>query len=423
MVTLRRRSSVTEQQSRSKHVLIIVQNLPVPFDRRVWLECRALRGAGYDVSVVCPKGPGDPSFEVLQGVSLYKYPQHVGRGGVLGYLFEYVYSFAATAALVARAWRRQRIDALQACNPPDIFWPLGLFLRLFRCRYVFDHHDLCPELYESRFPEGNRVQYWGLRALEWCTFHTADQVTSTNASYREVALRRGGKRPEDVTIVRTGPDADRLQRSEPDPELRRERDYLVAYIGVMGPQDGVDVVIEAAAKIVHDWGRKDITFALMGSGDCYDELVALRDSLELDEYVDFMGRVPDDVVTRVLSTADVGLSPDRKNPLNDLSTMNKTMEYMAFSLPTVAFDLHETRVSAGRGAVYAVPNEVESFATVLVDLLDDEPRRRTMGAWARSRVEDELAWTHQRDAYVGVYDRLLGEPARAAAPASSSPTH
>jgi glycosyltransferase involved in cell wall biosynthesis len=267
------------------------------------------------------------------------------------------------------------------------------------------------------------VQYWGLRALEWCTFHTADQVTSTNASYREVALRRGGKRPEDVTIVRTGPDADRLQRSEPDPELRRERDYLVAYIGVMGPQDGVDVVIEAAAKIVHDWGRKDITFALMGSGDCYDELVALRDSLELDEYVDFMGRVPDDVVTRVLSTADVGLSPDRKNPLNDLSTMNKTMEYMAFSLPTVAFDLHETRVSAGRGAVYAVPNEVESFATVLVDLLDDEPRRRTMGAWARSRVEDELAWTHQRDAYVGVYDRLLGEPARAAAPASSSPTH
>ncbi|MGA8682744.1 MAG: glycosyltransferase family 4 protein [Acidimicrobiales bacterium] len=406
--------------SRPKHVVIIVQNLPVPFDRRVWLECQALQGAGFDVSVVCPKGPGDPAFEVLKGVALYKYRQYAGRGGAVGYLLEYAYSFAATAALVLRAGRRKRIDALQACNPPDIFWPLGLVLRLLGGRYVFDHHDLCPELFESRFPDGSRLHYWGLRVLEWCTFHTADRVISTNASYREIALARGGKRPEDVTIVRTGPDAGRLQRSEPDPGLRRDRRFLVAYIGVMGPQDGVDVVVEAAAKIVHDWGRKDISFAMMGSGDCFDELVALRDSLDLGEFVDFMGRVPDDVVTRVLSTADVGLSPDRKNPLNDLSTMNKTMEYMAFSLPTVAFDLRETRVSAGRAAVYAEPNEVESFAKVLVDLLDDEPRRRSMGTFARGRVEDELAWTHQRDAYVGVYETLLDRSRRPDVPASSS---
>jgi len=405
----------------AKHVLIIVQNLPVPFDRRVWLECQALRTAGYEVSVVCPKGPGDPSFEVVQDVALYKYRPYIGSGGGLGYLLEYAHSFAATAALVLRASRRRRIDALQACNPPDIFWPLGLVMRLLGRPYVFDHHDLCPELYESRFPTGGRAQYWGLRALEWCTFHTANRVTSTNASYREVALRRGGKRPDEVTIVRTGPDAGRLHRIDADPLLRRERRFLVAYIGVMGPQDGVDVVVEAADKIVHEWGRTDISFTMMGSGDCFEELVALRDALGLADYVEFMGRVPDEVVTRVLSTADVGLSPDRKNPLNDLSTMNKTMEYMAFSLPTVAFDLHETRVSAAEAAVYAEPNEVDSFAKVLVDLLDDEPRRLAMGASARRRVEDELAWTHQRDAYVGVYDGLLGESSLAALPASASP--
>ncbi len=405
----------------AKHVLIIVQNLPVPFDRRVWLECQALRAAGYEVSVVCPKGPGDAGFEVVQNVALYKYRPYTGSGGGLGYLLEYAYSFAATAALVLRASRRRRIDALQACNPPDIFWPLGLVMRLLGRPYVFDHHDLCPELYESRFPTGGRAQYWGLRALEWCTFHTANRVTSTNASYREVALCRGGKRPDDVTIVRTGPDADRLHRIDADPLLRRERRFLVAYIGVMGPQDGVDVVVEAADKIVHEWGRTDISFTMMGSGDCFDELVALRDTLRLGDYVEFMGRVPDEVVTRVLSTADVGLSPDRKNPLNDLSTMNKTMEYMAFSLPTVAFDLRETRVSAGEAAVYAEPNEVDSFAKVLVDLLDDEPRRLSMGASARRRVEEELAWTHQRDAYVAVYDGLLGESSLAAVPASASP--
>ncbi|MGO9196064.1 MAG: glycosyltransferase family 4 protein [Acidimicrobiales bacterium] len=409
--------------SSGKHVLIIVQNLPVPFDRRVWLECQALRDAGYDVSVVCPKGPGDPGLEVVDGVTLYKYRQYAGRGGGVGYLLEYAYSFGATAALVRRAWRRQRIDVLQACNPPDIFWPLGLLFRLLgRGRYVFDHHDLCPELYESRFPTANRVPYWGLRALEWCTFRSADRVISTNSSYREIALLRGGKQPHEVTVVRTGPDAVRLQRTEPDPELRRGRRFLVAYIGVMGPQDGVDVVVRTAAKIVHDWARDDVSFAVMGSGDCFDELVALRDELGLGDFVDFMGRVPDDVVKRVLSTADVGLSPDRKNPLNDVSTMNKTMEYMAFSLPTVAFDLRETRVSAGEAAAYAEPNEVESFASVLVDLLDDEPRRRSMGKLARARVEEELAWTHQRDAFVGVYDGLLADSPRArAVPASSAP--
>ena len=393
---------------RRPRVLIIVQNLPVPFDRRVWLECRALTGAGYDVSVVCPKGPGDPVHSVLEGVTLYKYEQYSAKGGILDFLVEYVYSLAVTTRLSLQAARSGRFDVVQACNPPDIFWVLGLLFRARGSRFVFDHHDLCPELYESRFAGRSRVPYWGLRLMEWCTFRTANHVISTNRSYRAVALGRGHKRTEDVTVVRTGPDPDLLSRGEPDCDLKRGRRYLVAYLGVMGPQDGVEAVVRAADRIVHGLGRADVSFTLVGSGDCYDDLLALRDELGLADYVEFTGRAPDAVVSDVLSTADVALSPDPKNPLNELSTMNKTMEYMAFELPVVAFDLLETRVSAGRAATYVEPNDVDRFADAIVALLDDPERRRAMGEFGRDRVVNELAWKYQRDAYLAVYERLSG---------------
>jgi glycosyltransferase involved in cell wall biosynthesis len=393
-------------------VLIIVQNLPVPFDRRVWLESLALTAAGFDVAVVCPKAPGDPSYEVVDGVRLYKYRPYRASGRAIGFVGEYLYSFVATARHALKAWRDRPFEVMQACNPPDIFWPLALLFRVLgRVRFVFDHHDLCPELYESRFPTAPRAPYWGLRALEWATFRSADEVTSTNDSYRQVAIDRGGKRPDQVTVVRTGPDPQRLQRGAEDAALRRGRRHLVAYIGVMGPQDGVDIVIRAAARIVHELGRTDISFTLIGSGDCYDELVALRDALDLGDYVEFTGRAPDELVGRIMSTAVIGLSPDPKNPLNDVSTMNKTMEYMAFELPVVAFDLRETRVSAGAAAVYVEPNREDRYADAIVDLLADADQRREMGAFGRTRVEDELAWTYQRGRYVEVFRRLAAAKA------------
>jgi len=211
-----------------------------------------------------------------------------------------------------------------------------------------------------------------------------------------------------VTVVRTGPDLRRLRPGEPDPELRRGHRYLVAYIGVMGPQDGVDIVLRAADTIVHKLGRTDIAFTLIGKGDCFDELVALRDELDLGGHVEFTGRAPDDLVLRIMSTADIGLSPDPKNPLNDVSTMNKTMEYMAFELPVLAFDLRETRVSAGEAGVYVTPNDVDEYATALVDLMDDELRRILLGKLGRARVDQHLAWRHQQRAYLDVYRRLLG---------------
>jgi glycosyltransferase involved in cell wall biosynthesis len=389
--------------------LIIVQNLPVPFDRRVWLECKALTAAGYDVTVVCPKGKGDPGYEVREGVTLLKYRPYAPGGGPLGFVLEYAYSFLATAALVLRARREGRFDVLQACNPPDIFWPIAKWLRQRDgSRFVFDHHDLCPELYDSRFPRRSALPRRGLLALEKATFRTADRVVSTNASYAEIAMRRGGKAPADVIVVRTGPDEERLRQKAAVPALRRGRQRLVAYIGVMGPQDGVDLAIKAAAHIVHNLGRRDIAFTFMGAGDSYDQIVALRDQLELKDYVELPGRVPDETVLDVLSTAEVGLSPDPKNPLNDVSTMNKTLEYMAFGLPVVAFDLKETRISAGEAASYISSGDVAGYARAIVKILDDADKRELMGRAGRIRIQEELGWPYQRDAYVGVFDTLAG---------------
>ncbi|MGH3272990.1 MAG: glycosyltransferase family 4 protein [Streptosporangiaceae bacterium] len=390
-------------------ILIIVQNLPVPFDRRVWLECQALTSAGHQVCVVCPRGPGDPAYAVVDTVELYKYRPYAPGGSKASFIAEYAYSFAATAWGVLRARRRGRFAVLQACNPPDIFWPIAMVLRaLDRTRFVFDHHDLCPELFQSRFAGGSRLAWRGLLALEHRTHAAADHVIATNGSYRQIAIQRGGKSPADVTVVRTGPDPDVLGRGPEDPTQRRGHRYLAAYIGVMGPQDGVDIVLRAAAIVVHRLGRTDIAFTLIGTGDSFTELVALRDELDLGDHVEFTGRAPDELVHRVMSTADVGLSPDPLNPLNDVSTMNKTMEYMAFELPVLAFDLRETRVSAADAGVYVTPNDVAEYATALVALMDDEPRRARLGKLGRIRVEQHLAWHYQQAAYLDVYRRLTG---------------
>jgi len=393
-----------------KHVCIVVQNLPVPFDRRVWAECRALRAAGYEVSVVCPKGKDDPSYAELEGVHLYKYRAFPPITRQVMFVAEYAYSILATLVHLVRAWRRRPFSVVQVCNPPDVLWAAAFpFQVLFGVKLVFDQHDLCPELYLSRFGTAAALPYKALVLTEKITYKLASAVISTNESYRAVAMARGGKRPADVTVVRTGPDPSRMRRGEPEPELRRGHEHLLVYIGVMGPQDGVDLALRAMQHIVHVRGRTDVALTLIGDGDAGPELRRLAVELDLGEHVHFTGRAPDDLVKRVMSTADVGLSPDPKNPLNDVSTMNKTMEYMVFGLPVVAFDLRETRVSAGDAAVYVQPNDEQQYAEAIVALLDDEPRREVMGKLARERVEQELAWDHQESTYLGVYKRVLGQ--------------
>jgi glycosyltransferase involved in cell wall biosynthesis len=386
-------------------VLVIVQNLPVPFDRRVWLECQALAAAGYGVAVICPKGDGDPAYEELAGVHLHKYRAPPAGRGFVGFAFEFAYSFVATLLLSLRVFVRHRFDVIQACNPPDTFWALALLYRPLGVKFVYDQHDLCPELYRSRFPDGSALVHRVLLGLEGATYRAAHHVIVTNGSYRTTARSRGHVPDPRLTVVRTGPDPEVLKRGPANVDHRRGHPHLAVYLGVMGPQDGVDTVVRAAAYLRDELHREDIAFTLIGAGDCSADLRRLAAELRLDgDLVHFTGRAPDELVAEILSTADVGLSPDPKNPLNDVSTMNKTMEYMAFGLPVVAFDLVETRVSAADAATYARPNDVAEFACSIARLIDDPATRAVMARRGRERVEKVLAWSIQRPAYVGVYD-------------------
>ena len=399
------------------HILILVENLSVPFDRRVWQESRALVDAGYRVTVVCPQGTKqDTEREVtIDGVHILRYPLRAAAGGPLGYLREYSVALWHTTRLALQVRRRERVDVVHSCNPPDLFFIVAVILRLLDgTRSVFDQHDLVPELFLSRFSSGAKVLlYWLTLFLERLTFICADAVISTNESYRRVAIDRGKVPPERVSVVRSAPDLSRFVQRDADPTLRRGKRFLAAYLGVMGPQDGVDYALRAIAHLRNEIGRVDTHFIFMGAGDAFDDMVALSEQLGISDIVEFTGRVPDDYVQRCLSSADVCLSPDPRNPLNDVSTMNKVVEYMAMVKPLVSFDLVEARVSAGEAAVYVTANDEAAFAAALDDLLDDPDRRAEMGRIGRKRVEDELSWDTSRQNllrfYEGVFARMNGE--------------
>lgn len=403
----RRRRPRSRVHERSRRVLIVVQNLPVPLDRRVWLQARALVDAGIGVSVICPRGPGQPLIETLERVRLYRYPAPPRAAGPASYVVEFAYCWLATALLSVVVRMRDGFGVIQACNPPDTYFALALAYKPFGVRFVFDQHDLCPEVFESRFGRVGSPLHRGLLALERWTYRSADRVIATNETYRRVAIERGGVDPARVTVVRNGPALDMFTRQAPQPALRRGRDHLCCYVGVMGPQDGVDGLLRAIGVLVHEMGRRDLHVALLGFGDMEESLRRLATELGLDEWVTFTGRADTATIVAYLSTSSVGLCPDPKTSFNDASTMNKTMEYMALGLPVVAYDLTETRVSAGEAALYVEEDDHRAFAKALDRLLDDPERRVAMGAAGRRRVETQLAWTHQVAEYVRVHRELL----------------
>lgn len=398
-------------QQTGPHILIIVQNLPVPLDRRVWLECQALVTRGYRVSVICPKGPGDPAFERLDGVDIYKYAPAPEAEGLLGFAWEFAYSWLRTALLSLKVRARGRFDVIQACNPPDTYWLLALLWRIAGVKFVYDHHDLNPELFRSRFgePEGalKKIEYRVLLWLERRSFRTADHVISTNESYKKKAIERGGRMPEEVTVVRSGPDTEQMRPIYPDNPRRIDTVNLV-YVGIMGPQDGVDQVLHVMDELVHRRGRRGVTATLLGFGDCLAALKAETLELRLHDHVTFTGRVDRVQMAEYLSRGDIGVCPDLKTPLNDVSTMNKTMEYMAYALPAVAFDLEETVVSGADTVLYAPSGDIVAFADQIERLIDDRDLRTRMARAARERVAAVLDWRPQAEAYVGVYDALTG---------------
>ncbi|SDS49440.1 glycosyltransferase family 4 protein [Microlunatus soli] len=393
------------------HVLIIVQNLPVPLDRRVWLECQALINRGYRVSVICPKGPGDPSRQCIDGVNIYKYKPAPDAEGLLGFAREFSYSWVRTALLSLQVWNASPFDIIQACNPPDTYWLLARMWRHRGVKFVFDQHDLNPELFLSRFGDHDvglsSAELTGLLWLERRTYRTADRVISTNQSYKAIALMRGRRRAGHVTVVRSGPDTQQMRPIYP--EHPRPIDGIeLAYLGIMGPQDGVDQAIRVIDVLVHQRGRTNIHATLMGFGDALNDLKALSTKLGLDDHITFTGRVDRDAIAEHLSAADIGLCPDLKTPLNDISTMNKTMEYMAYGLPSVSYDLVETQVSGADTVQYVPSGDVEAFATAVERLIDNPALRVELGRKARARVSSELDWRPQAEAYVSVFDELSG---------------
>jgi glycosyltransferase involved in cell wall biosynthesis len=388
-------------------LLILVQNLPVPMDRRVWQESRALTAAGYKVSVISPRPPEEPEYMEIEGVHLYRYPIPPPTKGVLGFIREYTYSWMHTNRLAKRVFKEQGFDAIQTCNPPDIFWTIGRAYKRKGKKFVFDQHDLCPEVFESRF--GKRgLLYKGLMWLEKQTYKTADMVIAPNESYRRVAMERGGFPTEWISVVRSGPLSTKFRKVEPEPSLKRGKRYLGVYLGVMGPQDGVDYLLRSIQHMVHTFGHRETQFALIGAGDMFEDLKKMAMELQLDEYVEFTGRIPDEELLTYFSTADIAFAPDPFNPLNDVSTMNKVIEYMALGLPVVSFDLKESRYSAEEAAIYVPGSDEKAFAQAAIDLLNDPNRRQRMSEFGRRRFEECLSWEHNRRNLVEAYDRLLG---------------
>ncbi|WP_410561737.1 glycosyltransferase family 4 protein [Amycolatopsis sp. cmx-4-61] len=386
--------------------LILVENLSVPFDRRVWQESTTLRDAGWEVHVICPQGTKrDTEAEaVVDGVHIHRYPLKAATGGPAGYLQEYGSALWHTLRLARKVGP---VDVVHACNPPDLLYLVAKYLKRQGAKFVFDQHDLCPELYLSRFDRGQDLLYRGVCALERATYRAADVVISTNESYKQVARIRGGKRPEDVFVVRSAPVVERFHEVPAEPELKKGKPYLLAYLGVMGPQDGVDYALRALAKLRDEVGRTDWHAVFVGSGDAFDDMVALSAKLGLANQVEFTGRISDEDLVRYLSTADVCLSPDPLNPLNDVSTMNKVMEYMAMSKPIVSFELREARVSAGDAAVYAPANDESAFAKLVAQLLDDPEERIRMGKLGQARVAGPLSWENSAKALLAAYEHAV----------------
>ncbi|AWS40159.1 glycosyltransferase family 4 protein [Streptosporangium sp. 'caverna'] len=386
--------------------LILVENLSVPFDRRVWQESTALRDAGWEVHVICPRGAkrDTEAYAEIDGIRIHRYPLRAATGGPLGYLKEYGSALWHTYRLARRVGK---VDVVHACNPPDLFFLVARAMRRRGARFVFDQHDLVPELYLSRFDRGEDFLYRAVCRMERATYRAADVVIATNESYRQVALSRGGKSPDKVFVVRSAPAIERFHEVEPDESLKKGKPYLLCYLGVMGPQDGVDYALRALAKLRDEQGRTDWHAAFVGGGDTFDAMVELSRELGLEDSVDFTGRIPDEDLVRYLSSADVCLSPDPLNPLNDVSTMNKVMEYMAMARPIVSFELREARVSAGEAAVYAPANDESEFAKLIALLLDDPDERRRMGELGQARVRGPLSWEHSRKALIAAYDSAV----------------
>ena len=390
---------------KGKHILIVVENLPVPFDRRVWQEANTLSENGAKVSIICPIMKGyTKRYEVINEIEIYRHPLPFEASGAIGYLLEYSTALFWEFWLSIKIYSKKKFHVIHGCNPPDLIFIVALFYKLFGVKYVFDHHDINPELFIAKYNKKGFF-YRLMVFFEKLTFKTANFSIATNESYKEIAIRRGGMDSTKVQVIRSGPKLDRLQILPPDVKYKKGRKFLIGYVGVIGEQEGIDLLLQSLKIIISK--RQDIQLAIVGGGTHVEELKKLCSQLNLDDFVDFYGRVSDEVLVGVLNTADVCVNPDKPTEMNNLSTMNKIMEYMALKKPIIQFDLKEGRFSAKEASLYA--NDITDFASKIEILLDDEELRIKMGNYGYDRVIRELSWDHESEKLVKFYERVFNK--------------
>jgi glycosyltransferase involved in cell wall biosynthesis len=388
-------------------VLIIVENLPVPFDRRVWMEATTLTKAGYQVSVICPQGNGfEKEYEEIEEIAIYRHPLPPEESSVMGYLREYSWALNWQFRLAQKVWKARGFDVIHICNPPDLIFLVALWFKILHgTQIIFDHHDLSPEMYIAKYNRKD-IFYYALCIAERLTYASANLAIATNESHKEVALTRGGKRQDQVFVVRSGPDLSRFEALPPNPEYRKGKSYLVGYMGVMGEPEGIDYLLRAIRYIVFEQKREDIHFMLIGSGPAAEKLQNMVVEMKLADFVEFTGFKSGKEFLERLSSCDVCVEPSPSSAYNENCTMNKILEYMALGKPVVQFDLREGRRSAGDASVYAKPNDEIEFANRILELLESPEMREKMGAEGRRRMEEMFEWRHQAPKLLDAYAAL-----------------
>lgn len=392
-----------------KKILIIVENIPVPFDTRVWKEATSLQTNGYEVTVLSPRAKGcSEPYQFLENVHIYRHPTAKEGNSPLGYLFEYGYALVWQFFYTSWIFLRRGFYVIQGCNPPDDIFLVALPFKLFGVKYIFDHHDASPELYLSKYEK--KGAFYGAQVwLEKLTYRFSDVVMATNCSYKNLAVSRGGLAPEDVFVVRNGPNLETFRPVPPNPALKHGKRFLVGYVGTMSIQEGLDILLDVALYI-KNLGRRDIQFTCIGGGPGLPALRKMVLDKNVQDMVDFTGRVSDEDLLEILSTADICVNPDKPCEMNDISTMIKIMEYMALGKPIVQFDLKEGRFSAGEASLYSDPNnQVPDFASKILWLIEHPDERKRMGEFGRKRVETELAWEYSVKNLLAAYERAFSK--------------
>lgn len=387
-----------------KHILIIVENLPVPFDRRVWQEANTLKEQGADVSIICPQMKGyTEKRETINGIDIYRHPLLEGSGAI-GYLIEYSQAIFSWFILSAKIFFKKKFHVIHGCNPPDLVFIVAVFYKLMGVKYVFDHHDVNPEFYIAKY-DRKGFFYRALCFVEKLNFKVANWSISTNESYRDVAIKRGGMDPERVSIVRSGPKLEKLKILPPDEKFKKGKSFLIGYVGVIGESEGLDLLVDAAVELRKS--RDDVRYAIVGSGIYLKQIQEYAKQCGVEDIFDFYGRVSDEDLLAILNSADVCVNPDRPSAMNNMSTMNKIMEYMALKKPIVQFDLDEGRFSAQEASLYATHNSIIEFADMISLLLNDESKRLKMGEYGYKRVKNDLSWEKESKNLIDFYTNVL----------------